>query len=150
LREALPPRAVPAGVFAVVAVTTAAPSSPARRFFDARTSGSGVTGSAGVSSSSSLNSDEDDEGPAEVRALDWIADRFLGEFRSSEPAAEDELPDVSLSELELESELEEDGAFRVDWLVPGTSLSSSELESELESDSELEVDMALRFDRFGS
>jgi hypothetical protein len=106
--------------------------------------------SAGVSSSSSLNSDEDDEDPAEVRALDWIADRFLGEFRSSEPAPEDELPDVSLSELELESELEEDGAFRVDWLVPGTSLSSSELESELESDSELEVDMALRFDRFES
>lgn len=60
LRGTLPPRALLASVVAIVAVTIAAPSSFARRFFVTRPSGSGVADETGVSSSSSSDSDEDD------------------------------------------------------------------------------------------
>jgi len=78
----------------------------------------------------------------------WMAGRFFDTFTSSEPDSDDELPDVSDSELE--SELEEDGAtFRIGFFVAGGSPPSSESESdesELELVSELELGLALRFD----
>jgi len=148
LREALPPRALPAGVLAVVEVITAVPSLFARSFFVARVPGSGVTEETGVSSSSSSDPDEEDAELAELRATAWMADRFFGKLLSFELDSDDELPDES--ESELESELEEGAALRTDFFVVGGSLSSLESESELELESELEAGLALRFDMLGS
>jgi hypothetical protein len=112
-------------VVVVVAITTALPSSFARRFFIARASGSGFTDTAGVSSSSSLDWDEDD-----VSELEF----------------DDDPSDVSSSELGSESE--GDAALRFNLFIVAGLLFWSEFE--LGPESGLEVDFVLCFDTLGS
>ena len=151
LREALPLCTGGAVTIFTVAVTTARPSSFVRRFFATCTRGSGVTDKAGVSSSSSSDSEELEEELDEFRETGFTTDRFLVDFSSSEL---EELSEESLSEseseLELESELEGGctalGCNPVFFGCPLTT-SGAESELELELESELE-DFALRVGLF--
>jgi hypothetical protein len=136
LRAAFPPLALLATTVAVVAVTMVMPSSFARRFFVTRTSTSGVADRAGVSSSSSSDSEED--GPEAL-----MTDCFFDIFIASWLELVDELSDES--ELDLESD---DTALRFDLFAFESSLSSSESDSELELESELEEGFLLCFEIF--
>ena len=141
LREALPLCSVGAVTIFTVAVTTAWPSSFVRRFFATCTLGSGVTDKAGVSSSSSSDSEELDEVLDELRETGLAADRFLADFASSELVLDDESFSESESELELESELEEACATLVCKPVFfGGPLATFESESELELELESELE----------
>lgn len=147
-REALPLCTVGADSVTIftVAVTMAWPSSFVRRFFATCTLGSGVADKAGVSSSSSSDSEELDDELDESRETSWAAARFVEDFASSELELSDESSSESESELELEFESEEGCAalgFNLVFLLGGPLAStSSESDSELELESELE-DFAL-------
>ena len=145
LREPLPLCTVGSVTIFTVAVTTAWPSSFVRRFFATCTLGSGVTDKAGVSSSSSSDSEELDEVLDELRETGLAAVRFLADFVSSELELDDESFSESESELELESELEEACAALVcnPAFFFGGPLATFESESELELGLELELESEL-------
>ena len=142
LREPLPLCTVGSVTIFTVAVTTAWPSSFVRRFFATCTLGSGVTDKAGVSSSSSSDSEELDEVLDELRETGLAAVRFLADFVSSELELDDESFSESESELELESELEEACAALVcnPAFFFGGPLATFESESELELELESELE----------